>query len=228
MLVAAAPADIVKNMNFVAQAVATTVGESSITKSMDVQAQAVATTTGAAAVDKRIAFVGVTGATTVALLGIQKTLAAQSVCSASGVGTALSVFKRMSGAGDEVTDVVAELAVTVSFEGMAESFALSATTLHITKVSEGYLAAASVVAGNLRRLYIYNGVSAKSEAITLVSSAQVEYIAMQFEIEEFESSAAVQTLSVEVGANAPVMAVEVVGGISLQAELESVVFRRAA
>jgi hypothetical protein len=223
-----ASADIVKNMNFVAQAVATTVGESSITKSMDVQAQAIATTVGAAAVVKGVAFAGSTGATTTALLGIQKQLAAEAVCEASGAGTALSVFKRMSGAGDEPTELVAELAITVSFEGMAESFALSATTIHITKVSEGYLAAASVVAGNLRRLYVYNGVSAKFESEALVSSVQVDEIAMQFEIEEFESSAAVQAVSVEAGANAPVIAVEVVGGISLQAELESVVFRRAA
>jgi hypothetical protein len=228
MLVEAAPVDLVKNMNFVAQAVATTVGESSITKSMDVQAQAVATTAGTAAVVKGVAFAGVTGATTVAVLGIQKRLAAEALCAASVAGTTLSVFKRMSGAGDEVTDVVAELAITVSFEGMLESFALSATTLHITKISEGYLAAASVVAGNLRRLYVYNGVSAKAEVSSLASSAQVDYIAMQFEVEEFESSAAAQTLSVEAGANAPVIAAEVVGGISLQAELESVEFRRAA
>jgi hypothetical protein len=226
--VGAAPVDITKNMNFQAQAVATTVGVSSITKSMDVQAQAIATTVGSAAVVKNVAFAGATGATTSALLGIQKQLAAQAFCSASGLGSSLLVLKRMSGAGDEVTDVVAQLAVTVSFEGMLESFALSATTLHITKISEGYLAAASVVAGNLRRLYVYNGVSAKAEVSSLVSSAQVDYIAMQFEVEEVESSAAVQTLSVEAGANAPVIAVEVVGGISLQAELESVVFRRAA
>jgi hypothetical protein len=193
-----------------------------------VQAQAIATTVGAAAVVKGVAFAGSTGATTTALLGIQKQLAAEALCSASGVGTALSVFKRMSGAGDEFTELVAQLAVTVSFEGMAESFALSDTTLHLTKISEGYLAAATVVAGNLRRLYIYNSVSAKVEADALVSSAQVDEIAMLFEIEEFESSAAVQTVSVEAGANAPVVVAEVVGGISLQAELESVEFRRAA
>jgi hypothetical protein len=223
-----ASADIVKNMNFVAQAVATTVGESSITKSMDVQAEAVATTEGAAAITKGIAFAGATGATTSALLGVQKRLAAEALCTASGDGSALSVSKRMSGAGDELTELVAQLAVTVSFEGMAESFALSTTTLHLTKISEGYLAAATVVAGNLRRLYIYNSVSAKLEVGELASSAQVDEIAMLFEIEEFESSAAVQTVSVEAGANAPVVAAEVVGGISLQAELESVVFRRAA
>jgi hypothetical protein len=228
MLVAAAPADIVKNMNFVAQAVATTVGESSITKSMDVQAQAVATTTGAAAVDKRIAFAGVTGATTVALLGVQKRFAADAFCSASGVGTALSVFKRMSGAGDEVTDVVAELAITVNFEGMLESFALSDTTLHLTKISEGYLAAASVVEGNLRRLYIYNSVLATFEVGELASSAKVDDILLRAEVEELESTAAVQTLRVEAGADAPVISAEIIGGISIQAELESVEFRRAA
>jgi hypothetical protein len=195
---------------------------------MGVQAQAVATTVGSAAITKRIAFAGATGATTTALLGIQKRLAAEALCTASGDGSALFVSKPISGAGDEFTDALAELAITVSFEGMAESFALSDTTLHITKISQGYLAAASVVAGNLRRLYIYNAVSAKFEVSELASSAQVDEIAMLFEVEEFESSVTVQTLSVEAGSDAPAIAVEVIGGISLQAELESVAFRRAA
>jgi hypothetical protein len=228
LLVSAAPVDLVKNMNFEAQAVATTVGESSITKSMDVQAQATAATEGVAAITKVIAFGGATGATTDALLGIQKLLAAEALCAASGDGSALFVDKPISGAGDEFTDAIAELAITVNFEGMTESFALSDTTLHLTKISEGYLAAASVVEGNLRRLYIYNSVLATFEVGELASSAQVDDILLRAEVEELESTAAVQTLSVEAGADAPVISAEIIGGISIQAELESVEFRRAA
>ena len=77
----------------------------------------------------------------------------------------------MSGAGDEVSTVVASLQVSVRLEGMGESFALSDSTIFITKNAAGHsIAMAAVVNSRLRKLFTTSDVSATAAAMGELSA----------------------------------------------------------
>lgn len=248
-------ATLVKNMGFVGTVTASSSSDAALTKSMAVHAEATAnsvssaditkilemavyaaiTTDGSASITKNVFGSGSCFAGTHSLLDLRNVLAASVFASARANATA-ALHKRISGAGDEFSTLSAALKIIVGLEGMGAGFALTNSTIHITKSVNGYSVAQSVaVNARLRKLYFYAGSSASAEYEQFLSEAGAAYedfwtsasaevlgdVSFDAVIEEISSDAGAAYEDFLTSANA-----EVVGDLSFEAEIEEIVFEK--
>jgi len=192
-----APVSVTKNMAFAGLTSASTTSAAAVTKVMAFTATSEVFTDATAAITKNMAFSASATATTSAIIELRKNLAASVTVPAFGAGNII-LSKPISGAGDEVTTVVAEVAVKVNMEGMSDSFALSSSTIHLTKSAQGYsMAVAVVVDARLRKLFLYSTAAAEAVVSEVTNTSTVEDVSMYADVEGVGMVAELETVVIQ-------------------------------